>query len=81
MLIICDQAENEYEQLKPKRPLDVIGMSVSNDVNAYTNDQIRIKLPIKKDNLINAENGIAINVPCIQKVFRFYARFVIFLSK
>jgi hypothetical protein len=77
MLIICDE---QNDQLRPKRPLDVIGMSVSNDVNSFTTEQFRsrLKLPLvnnkKVNSLIKPENGFSINVPCIQKVFRFYAR-------
>ena len=80
LLIICDQADNEYDTLKPKSPLNLIGISVSSNVNAFNN----VKFPLArirsnsagriKENLVKSENGIAINVPCIGKVFRFYAR-------
>lgn len=74
MLIICEY-NDETEQLKPKRPLDVIGMSVSTDVNAYTTGLNAIKLPGSKEaSLTREENGFSIDVPCIQKVFRFYTR-------
>lgn len=81
MLIICDQCENEHNQLKPKRPLDAIGIMVSPDVNAYTTDNSGIKLNSRmrfasagRNNVIDPDNGFSINVPCVQKVFRFYAR-------
>lgn len=80
MLIICD---DENDQLKPKRPLDVVGMTVSSDVNYFTGNtgveqQIRHKFSIgqkkKTHFMITPENGFSIDVPCIQKCFRFYAR-------
>ena len=80
LLIICDQAGNEYDSLKPKSPLNLVGVSVSSNVNAFNN----VKYPLArirsnstgrvKENSVKPENGIAINVPCIGKVFRFYAR-------
>ena len=77
LLIICDQTDSQYEKLKPKRPLDVIGISVSDDPNAYVSDQLKLKFTNTKlkDTLIVTENGFSINVPVIKKVFRFYARF------
>lgn len=76
LLIICDQTDSQYEKLKPKRPLDVIGISVSDDPNAYVSDQLKLKFTNTKlkDTLIVTENGFSINVPVIKKVFRFYAR-------
>ena len=81
MLIICDQANNEHDQLKPKRPLDAIGMTVSPDVNAFSTEGTSVKLNTRirfastgRSNYIDPDNGFAINVPCVQKVFRFYAR-------
>jgi hypothetical protein len=35
LLIICDQNDSQFEKLKPKRPLDVYGMMVSDDVDAF----------------------------------------------
>ncbi len=35
LLIICDQTDNQYEKLKPKKPLEVTGLSVSENVNEY----------------------------------------------
>ena len=78
MLIICDQAENENVPLKPKRPLDVIGMTVSADVNAFTPDvhlRASARFPSSsRNNFINPDNGLSIDVPCVKKVFRFYSR-------
>ena len=47
-------------------------MSVSSDVNAFTLQKDLKKLAKKQT--LNPELGFAINVPCIQKVFKFYAR-------
>lgn len=78
LLIICE-LEDANKQLKPKLPLDLIGMLVSSNVNAFNVKQVRIKLPstTKTNNelQLNPENGFAINVPCIQKVFKFYTRY------
>ena len=85
MLIICDPVDTEYDQIKPKRPLDVIGISVSSEVNAFTGEPTRIRFPSasRKENLVDPEKGFSINVPCVQKVFKFYARLDcnIFLNK
>jgi hypothetical protein len=50
---------------------------VSENVNAFNVKQVRIKLPSANNNEVqlNAENGFAIHVPCIQKVFKFYTRY------
>ena len=75
LLIICDQPENNFYQLRPKRPLDAIGILVSNNVNAFTDDRMFVKNPSAyKRGGIDPVKGFSINVPCVQKVFKFYAR-------
>jgi hypothetical protein len=75
LLIICDQTENDFYQLKPKRPLDVIGMLASSDIAAFTADKKQIKIPlVYKRNGIDPVRGFSISVPCVQKVFKFYAK-------
>lgn len=75
LLIICDQAENEFNQLRPKRPLEVIGMLASNDVSAFTADKKLVKIPMAyRKSGIDPVKGFSISVPCVQKVFKFYAR-------
>jgi hypothetical protein len=79
LLIICD-FEGSNKPLKPKLPLDLIGMLVKENVNAFDVKQVRIKLPSptksNKQMQLNVENGFAINIPCIQKVFKFYTRHI-----
>ena len=69
---------NDPNQLRPKKPLDLIGLLVSDDVDAFNFDQAKVRFPslAKRDSegLLNPENGFSIDVPCIQKVFRFYTR-------
>jgi hypothetical protein len=83
LLIICDQAENEYDQLQPKSPLSLKGISVSSNVDAFNNPKFPLPKTRSKsasrhrENSIKPENGISIDVPCIRRVFRFYARFEI----
>ena len=87
LLIICDQADNKYEHLRPKPPLSLIGVSVSSNVDAFNNPKVPlVKTRSKsasryKETSIKPENGISIDVPCIRRVFRFYARYVCFLAE
>jgi hypothetical protein len=75
LLIICDQAENEYDQLKPKRPLDVIGITVNCDLHDSKDiKHKRFTSSTRKENIFDPEKAISVNVPCIQKLFKFYAR-------
>ncbi len=75
LLIICEQAESEFEQLKPKRPLDTIGILVSSDINAFTEESTKNKLSnTSKRSGIDPAKGFSLHVPCVQKVFKFYAR-------
>ena len=84
LLIICDQADNEYDQLQPKSPLSLKGLSVSANVDAFNISNSKFPLQrtrsksASRENLIRPENGISIDVPCIRRVFRFYARWVMF---
>ncbi len=88
LLIICDIINNDLDNLKPKRPLDVTGLTVSDDVNYFNTGNGKMKLPsmtavtgaalgnqTEDQSLINPDNGFVINVPCIQKIFKFYARY------
>ena len=77
LIIICDQAESEFEQLKPKRPLDVIGIIVSSEVNAFTEEKASKFLNMYKKNEIDPTKGFSLHVPCVQKVFKFYTRYII----
>jgi hypothetical protein len=76
-LLIISENENVNKQFKPKSPLDLIGILVSENVNTFNVKQVRIKLPSANNNEVqlNADNGFAIYVPCIQKVFKFYTRY------
>jgi hypothetical protein len=60
-------------------------MSVSSDVNAFTRE-VNLKLNNRirfastgRTNLIDSDNGFSLNIPCIQKVFKLYARFCVIL--
>ena len=60
-------------------------MSVSSDVNAFTRE-VNLKLNNRirfastgRTNLIDSDNGLSLNIPCIQKVFKLYARFCVIL--
>jgi len=75
LLIICDQAETEFELLKPKRPLNAIGILVSSEINAFTEESAKFKLSnSSKRNGTDPTKGFSLHVPCVQKVFKFYAR-------
>jgi hypothetical protein len=93
LLIICDIVNDDLDNLKPKRPLEVFGLTVSDDVNYFNSGQGgKIRLPNVgapvsvastgsqsnegDERLINADNGFVINVPCIQKIFKFYTRYL-----
>jgi hypothetical protein len=95
LLIICDIVNNDLDNLKPKRPLEVNGLTVSDDVNYFSTEQGgKVKLPnvtattaaaigsqpLDKDGQINPDYGFVINVPCIQKIFKFYTRYACFSS-
>ncbi|CAF0721765.1 unnamed protein product [Brachionus calyciflorus] len=73
LLIICDFRNNDFENLKPKKPIDVTGMSVSNDVNEYITGKPE-KLSTNPFGLVNEDNGFAIHAPSILKVFRLFTR-------
>jgi hypothetical protein len=78
MLIICDIVENETCRLKPKKPIILVGLDVSDDIREFTvHETLYLKklteLSENASNLLNAENAFSINVPSIQKMFKFYA--------
>lgn len=68
LLIISDLVEaNDCSKLKPKRPLDVNGILVSENVNEFS------PAALDHTSRLDPSRGFTIHVPCIQKVFKLYA--------
>ena len=70
VFIVCQDSKVKNSKLKVKKQVEVLGMSVSSDVYAFT-------APPKKSadaDDLNPNNGFAVFVPSIRKVFQLFAK-------